>query len=240
MAHYRLSTESSERQNKQDDDQDSSAADNETLLEKHLLLQAQEPFHRRHFKIIVLHSLFCTFNLVLYIAIWHLASKDCPFGVYGPGLVYSMFITQEIISNLTLCCVAPATDAIAYESQMWDSTNIFFTNGSVNPNRQHKEFGPPSPESDAAWAKLIRSKYCSVDPGIWVEVTTDSDQNLRIKKEELGQYHDRPGLVKVADGSGYYATLSAYHSLHCKFKTEIHDVKSDKRRYQTTAPSHVL
>ena len=26
----------------------------------------------------------------------------------------------------------------------------------MNPNRLHKEFGPPSPESDAAWAELIR------------------------------------------------------------------------------------
>lgn len=99
MAHYKLLTEGSESQSKQDNDQDSSAADNDPFLEKHLLLQAQEPFHRRHFKIIVLQSLFCTFNLVLFIAIWHLTRLDCPFGIYGPGLVYSMPITQEIIRN---------------------------------------------------------------------------------------------------------------------------------------------
>jgi hypothetical protein len=52
--------------------------------------------------------------------------------------------------------VAPAKDAIAYESQQWDHTNIYFRNGSVNPDRLHKEFGPPSAESDAAWAELIQ------------------------------------------------------------------------------------
>jgi hypothetical protein len=41
------------------------------------------------------------------------------------------------------------------------------------------------------------------------------DQNIRLKKEELGEFSTMPGLVKFGDGSGYYATLSAYHSLHC-------------------------
>ena len=42
------------------------------------------------------------------------------------------------------------------------------------------------------------------------------DQNIRLKKGDLGEYRDRPGLVELGDGSGYYATLSAYHSLHCR------------------------
>lgn len=59
---------------------------------------------------------------------------------------------------------------------MWDTTSIFFANGSVNPNRLHKEFGPPSPESDAAWAKLIQCKYCSADFWTWVEVLIEPIQ----------------------------------------------------------------
>ena len=46
-------------------------------------------------------------------------------------------------------------------------------------------------------------------------LTENSDQNIRLKKDELGEYRDRPGLVELGDDSGYYATLSAYHSLHC-------------------------
>lgn len=41
------------------------------------------------------------------------------------------------------------------------------------------------------------------------------DQNIRLSKDELGSFRDMPGLVQFADGSGYYATLSAYHSVHC-------------------------
>lgn len=43
------------------------------------------------------------------------------------------------------------------------------------------------------------------------------DQSIRLSKAELGEYRHRPGLVELADGSGYFATLSAYHSLHCSY-----------------------
>lgn len=41
------------------------------------------------------------------------------------------------------------------------------------------------------------------------------DQNIRLSREELGEFSGMSGLVEFADKSGYYATLSAYHSLHC-------------------------
>lgn len=35
-------------------------------------------------------------------------------------------------------------------------------------------------------------------------------------KHELGEFANMPGIVELSDGNGgYYATLSAYHSLHC-------------------------
>lgn len=45
-----------------------------------------------------------------------------------------------------------------------------------------------------------------------------SDQNIRLSKEELGEYGRKQDLVEFADGSGYYGTLSVYHSLHCRSK----------------------
>ncbi|KAF6229662.1 hypothetical protein HO173_011308 [Letharia columbiana] len=180
MAHYTILAEDSESSSKQYDDRDSSVSDNDRFLEKDLPLRPQQPFYRRHFKSTVFHSVLCTFNLLFCLAIWQWPRNHCPFGVYGPSLVYT-----------------PALDAIAYEAQTWDPTNIFFRNGSADPNRLHKEFGPPSPESDFAWAELIQY------------------QNIRLTKKELGEYRDKPGLVELADGSGYYATLSVYHSLHC-------------------------
>ncbi len=41
------------------------------------------------------------------------------------------------------------------------------------------------------------------------------DQNIRIKQEELGQFAGDESLVKLSDGSGYYATTAVFHGLHC-------------------------
>lgn len=42
------------------------------------------------------------------------------------------------------------------------------------------------------------------------------DQNIPLSKQELGEFGETAGLVELAEGSGYYATLAAYHPLHCK------------------------
>ena len=57
------------------------------------------------------------------------------------------------------------------------------------------------------------SRYSSLC--IW-KLNTGEDQNIRLTNEELGEWRNMPGLVELADKSGYYATLSAYHSLHCE------------------------
>lgn len=41
------------------------------------------------------------------------------------------------------------------------------------------------------------------------------DQNIRLQKEELGSFANDQSLVKLSDGSGYYATLAVFHGLHC-------------------------
>lgn len=86
---YALLAEGSEGPGKQYDDHDSSASDSDPFLEKNTPLQPHQPFYRRYLRSIVLHTALCTFNLVFCLVIWHWARKDCPFGVYGPGLVYS-------------------------------------------------------------------------------------------------------------------------------------------------------
>jgi hypothetical protein len=79
-------------------------------------------------------------------------------GLNLPTVSYSLRPGSMHISLREKFHIAPAKDAIAYESQLWDHTNIYFRNGSVNPDRLHKEFGPPSQESDDAWADLIQCK----------------------------------------------------------------------------------
>jgi hypothetical protein len=41
------------------------------------------------------------------------------------------------------------------------------------------------------------------------------DENIRVREDELGQFKGDPSLVKLSDGSGYYATVSFSHALHC-------------------------
>ena len=91
MALYTLLTESSERPSKQYDDHDSSASASDLFLEKNRPLQPQKPFYRRHIRLIALHSLLFTINLMIGLAVWYRARNTCAFGVNGPGLVYSKF-----------------------------------------------------------------------------------------------------------------------------------------------------
>lgn len=53
---------------------------------------------------------------------------------------------------------APVSKAIFYQPMQWDHTNIYFRNGSVNPARKHKGFGPPSAETETAWNELLRCR----------------------------------------------------------------------------------
>lgn len=42
-----------------------------------------------------------------------------------------------------------------------------------------------------------------------------TDQNIRLLKHELGQFSGDDSLVELSDGSGYFATLTVFHGLHC-------------------------
>lgn len=66
-----------------------------------------------------------------------------------PPLVIHSLLTKFQFS-------APAKKAISYEARKWDHTNTYFRNGSVNPDRLYKQFGPPSPEVEHAWENLIQ------------------------------------------------------------------------------------
>lgn len=107
-----------------------------------------------------LHGLIFGANLVFFLAVWRWSiSIKCAYGPYGPDLVHSQLLKPK---NVTWCVFlsnpkpAPAKDAIAYESQLWDKVAIFFRNGSTNPDRYRKQFGTPSPELEEAWAKTIQ------------------------------------------------------------------------------------
>lgn len=42
-----------------------------------------------------------------------------------------------------------------------------------------------------------------------------TDNNIRVNREELGEFVTDDAIIKLADGSGSMVTMSAYHGLHC-------------------------
>lgn len=73
---------------------------------------------------------------------------------------------------------------------------------------------PPSLEVDAAWHELLTC-MCLALQTLNAEPTTDSlaDNNLVVSAEDLTRL-DRTS-VPLVDGSGYLASLSVFHQLHC-------------------------
>ncbi|EYE97107.1 oxidase ustYa family protein [Aspergillus ruber CBS 135680] len=60
------------------------------------------------------------------------------------------------------------------------------------------EFGPPSPELDAAWSDMLQYS------------------NIRLSKNELSDgYHENPALAELSDVSGIYGSIAVFHSVHC-------------------------
>lgn len=156
MAAYTPLSKTSSWTDKPNDDSDGRWTDSDSFLEQSQQLQPRQSFYQRNWKSITFLCLTLISNIGTLLTAWHWARLGCPYGVYGPDLVYSEYRPSPKLCPLNITCVAPARSAIAYESQTWDPTNIFFRNGSVNPGRLHKEFGPPSPSSDNAWEELIQ------------------------------------------------------------------------------------
>ncbi|KAG8531387.1 uncharacterized protein KY384_003016 [Bacidia gigantensis] len=116
------------------------------LCEQDLFIEKSPSFdiHKRsswpQLQFIGIHLILLLFNIALFLFLWRASKNHITEGTYVPNLVST-----------------PARNAIAYEAQQWDSENVFFSNGSVNPNRGFEGFGPPSPQSDAAWTEILQS-----------------------------------------------------------------------------------
>ncbi|KAL2206787.1 hypothetical protein CC79DRAFT_1370189 [Sarocladium strictum] len=92
----------------------------------------------------------------------------------------------------------PFRDAIKFKETPWDVLSAIRSDGTLNTRKKTVNLnGPPRPEYDQAWEELM------------------AYENIRVREDELGQFKGDQSLVKLADGSGYYATVSFSHALHC-------------------------
>lgn len=81
--------------------------------------------------------------------------------------------------------VGPAWEAIKWEPRLFES--------QIEASNSFK--GPPRPELDEAWNKLL------------------GPTSIRVNKETLDRINRTS--VPLLDGSGYMAGLDVYHQLHC-------------------------
>lgn len=90
-----------------------------------------------------------------------------------------------------LCAPAPVNSVLQYQKITYDGRIK-----TVNPFR-----GDPRPELDQAWQSLFENN------------------NVRLSKEEMDGLNK--SSIMLADGSGYYGQISAYHHLHCLVKDRV-------------------
>ncbi|PWY83790.1 hypothetical protein BO94DRAFT_468662, partial [Aspergillus sclerotioniger CBS 115572] len=92
----------------------------------------------------------------------------------------------------------PLRDAIEYRPQVFETLAIYRHDGTLNPHKTNAYNGPPRPELEEAWDKLM------------------NNTNIRVTQDQLGEeFAAQDSIVELNDGSGYYVTVSAYHGLHC-------------------------
>jgi hypothetical protein len=134
--------------------------DTDALLEKQAFYQPGQKGRRVFPLYFWAHVLAFVANLTFFLMLWNKIGEQIPF---QGRLVFSMWHGGrcKCLKSLTNMAAGPAQDAVQHVSQQWDHTNIYFRNGSVNPARIHKGFGPPSEESDQAWEELLQCKLRS-------------------------------------------------------------------------------
>ena len=54
-------------------------------------------------------------------------------------------------------------EAMAYTLHDLTVDTKYFPNGTIIPDPQHKEFGPPGPEADAVWSAMVE-RMCRLFP----------------------------------------------------------------------------
>ena len=74
--------------------------------------------------------------------------------------------------------------------------------------------GPPSPDVDAAWDRIIEGRCCKNDIMLSnIEIVGA----MSITEETLGKINASEHAVRLPDesGGGYLAVLEVFHQLHC-------------------------
>ncbi|OOF98774.1 hypothetical protein ASPCADRAFT_512947 [Aspergillus carbonarius ITEM 5010] len=168
-----------------DDDEKGYYPDETAEEEGFLIAQSRSVSARKycwvqdHWRSITIHVFILSLNILL-VLIYHV-----PW--FKPEYVLYPDITTS-----------PLQHAIEYRSQVFETLAIYRHDGTLNPHKTNAYNGPPRPELEEAWDKLM------------------NNTNIRVTQDQLGEeFAAQDSIVELNDGSGYYVTVSAYHGLHC-------------------------
>ncbi|KZL85359.1 hypothetical protein CI238_07372, partial [Colletotrichum incanum] len=127
---------------------------------------------------IIVHMMLLCLNLIIV-------------SLYGENLFMSKNIQDSVYSSNSL------RNSMKYEERLFMNRPIYKAGGEINDHQPTAFNGPPRPELEDEWARLM--KY----------------ENVRVTREELGEFAGDDSIAKLTDGSGYYVTVAAFHGLHC-------------------------
>ncbi|RDH37029.1 hypothetical protein BDQ94DRAFT_167104 [Aspergillus welwitschiae] len=88
-------------------------------------------------------------------------------------------------------------DNIKLVKHRFELLAIYRHDGDLNPHKTNNFSGPPRPELEEAWDRLMKNA------------------DIKVSHAELGEFAGDDSVIKLSDGSGYYVTVSAFHGLHC-------------------------
>ncbi|KAI0149864.1 hypothetical protein F4776DRAFT_672049 [Hypoxylon sp. NC0597] len=113
----------------------------------------------------------------------------------------AIFTNSRLLAARQLDSLHPRSifrDSIRIEDRYFNVRSVYSFDGTLNRNKSNVKFsGPPRPELEEAWAEI------------------QGYQNIRVKKEELGEFAGQKSLIELSDGSGFYVTVAVQHALHC-------------------------
>lgn len=107
-------------------------------------------------------------------------------------------------------------DNIKLEKHRFELLAIYRHDGDLNPHKTNNFSGPPRPELEEAWDRLMKSSMLEdLIPLVLQVLTVPLDADIKVSHAELGEFAGDDSVIKLSDGSGYYVTVSAFHGLHC-------------------------
>ena len=159
-----------------------------------------------------------------FVALFHIGSHTFPFRWLQMSeftnlcteafpILYANLSHDETIRTNASLHAAPALEVVKDD---YEVVRFISSYKSQSPYK-----GPPSPDVDAAWDRIIEGRCCKNDI---VLSNINIVGAMSITQETLDRINASEHAVKLPDesGGGYLAILEVFHQLHCVVRPNSH------------------